>query len=63
MGNMTYVGLFQALKRQLDKAWPDCGASEVEVRMAHFLDPRYKGLFLKLYGKYDATLRDLVSML
>ena len=48
-----------ALKAELDARFPDCGVNTVEYAVAHFMDPRYKGVALKKYDKYNAT-RDLV---
>jgi hypothetical protein len=54
-------GLCEALKRQLDNAWPDCATSEREPAMAHFFHPHYRGVLLKHYGAYDSLVEDLVD--
>jgi hypothetical protein len=37
--NLVIPGLCQALLQELDKAWPDCGSTELPPRMCHFLQP------------------------
>lgn len=48
-----------ALKAELDARYPDCGTGTLEYALAHFLDPRFKGVALKKYDQYNCT-RDAV---
>jgi hypothetical protein len=61
VGNLVIPGLCQALLQELDKAWPDCGSSELPPRMSHFLHPHWRGLFLKEFGKFDSTVKELID--
>jgi zinc finger BED domain-containing protein 1 (E3 SUMO-protein ligase ZBED1) len=59
--NLVIPGLCQALLQELDKAWPDCGSTELPPRMCHFLHPHWRGLFLKEFGKFDSTVKELID--
>jgi len=61
VGNLVIPGLCQALLQELDKAWPDCGSSDLPPRMCHFLHPHWRGLFLKEFGKFDSTVKELID--
>jgi hypothetical protein len=59
--NLVIPGLCQALLQELDKAWPDCGSTELPPRMCHFLHPHWRGLFLKEFNKFDSTVKELID--
>jgi len=61
VGNLAIPGLYQALLQELDKAWPDCGSSKLTPCMCHFLHPLWHGLFLKEFGKFDSTVKELID--
>jgi hypothetical protein len=46
---------------QLDRRFPDGGTACIEYATAHFLDPRYKGIGLEDYGRYDETKASVVE--
>ena len=48
-----------ALLFEMECRYPMCGAEVLEYATAHFMDPRFKGVALKKYDKYNAT-RELV---
>jgi len=49
------------LLRHLDKRFPDGGTACLEFATAHFLDPRFKGIGLEPFGRYDDTKASVVE--
>ena len=48
------------LVTQIDSRFPECNTNRIEFSMAHFLDPRYKGVSLRKIGVSYETTRDAV---
>jgi len=46
---------------QLDRRFPEGGTACIEFATAHFLDPRFKGIGLEPYGRYEETKASVVE--
>jgi len=46
---------------QLDKQFLDGGTACLEFGTAHFLNPRFKGIGLEPFGRYDDTKASVVE--